>query len=113
MNCLAALGAACGILLAGHASSASAAPRPPAAGASALEISAQARVERRRPPRITVRPRDRSGEHPIYPRPGDYSYPGPNAVRECTAWLQPENRPSGTVITPQMRCWWVNARAPR
>jgi hypothetical protein len=34
------------------------------------------------------------------------SYPGPDAVRQCTAWLAPEFRPSGTVIVPKMRCWW-------
>ncbi|HKH00106.1 MAG TPA: hypothetical protein VKB08_05215 [Bradyrhizobium sp.] len=50
----------------------------------------------------------------IYPRrrgellPGDYYYyPGPNAVRVCQSWLQRELRPSGPVITPQMRCRWV------
>jgi hypothetical protein len=34
------------------------------------------------------------------------SYPGPDAVRQCTAWLAPEFRPSGTVIVPKMHCWW-------
>jgi hypothetical protein len=34
------------------------------------------------------------------------SYPGPDAVRECTAWIAPEYRPSGTVIVPKMHCWW-------
>jgi hypothetical protein len=34
------------------------------------------------------------------------SYPGPDAVRQCAAWLAPEYRPSGTVIVPKMRCWW-------
>jgi len=34
------------------------------------------------------------------------SYPGPDAVRQCTAWLEPEYRPSGTVIVPRMHCWW-------
>jgi hypothetical protein len=34
------------------------------------------------------------------------SRPGPNAVRECTSWLEQQARPSGTVIVPQMRCWW-------
>ena len=34
------------------------------------------------------------------------SYPGPQAVRQCTAWLEPEYRPSGTVIVPRMHCWW-------
>lgn len=31
---------------------------------------------------------------------------GPNARRICQSWLAQEYRPSGTVITPQMRCWW-------
>jgi hypothetical protein len=27
-------------------------------------------------------------------------------VRDCTSWLAQENRPSGPVIVPRMRCWW-------
>jgi hypothetical protein len=50
------------------------------------EYAAQSR------PRIVVHPR--------------HSYPGPNAKRYCVSWLAKENRPSGPVITPQMRCWW-------
>ncbi len=42
-----------------------------------------------------------------YPRPGDYAWPGPGAVRQCVDWYATEHRPSGTVITPQMRCRWV------
>ena len=62
---------------------------------------------KRAPTRIVVRRaypyyRDAS----IYPRPDDVSWPGPNAVRECTSWLAQEYRPSGTVIVPRMRCWW-------
>jgi hypothetical protein len=34
------------------------------------------------------------------------SYPGPDAVRQCVAWIAPEYRPSGTVIVPRMHCWW-------
>lgn len=34
------------------------------------------------------------------------NYPGPNATRHCDTWLQQEFRPSGTVVTPQMRCYW-------
>jgi hypothetical protein len=41
-----------------------------------------------------------------YPVPYKYEYPGPGFVRQCTAWLAPENRPSGPVIVPRMRCWW-------
>lgn len=39
----------------------------------------------------------------IHPR---HFYPGPNAKRHCVSWLAQENRASGPVITPQMRCWW-------
>jgi hypothetical protein len=35
-----------------------------------------------------------------------YEYPGPGFVRECASWLAPENRLSGPVIVPKMRCWW-------
>jgi hypothetical protein len=38
----------------------------------------------------------------VYPR---YN-PGPNAVRDCTAHYVQEYRPSGTVITPRMNCYW-------
>jgi hypothetical protein len=39
----------------------------------------------------------------IHPRP---HYPGPNAKRYCRSWLQVQHRLSGTVIVPQMYCWW-------
>jgi hypothetical protein len=32
----------------------------------------------------------------------------PNAYRECASWYEEEFRPSGTVVVPKMRCWWVN-----
>jgi hypothetical protein len=41
-----------------------------------------------------------------YPVPYEYEYPGPGGVRQCTSWLARENRPSGPVIVPRMRCWW-------
>ncbi|MET0538685.1 MAG: hypothetical protein ABWZ64_12190 [Xanthobacteraceae bacterium] len=41
-----------------------------------------------------------------YPVPYKYEYPGPGAVRQCTSWLAQENRVSGPVIVPRMRCWW-------
>jgi hypothetical protein len=41
-----------------------------------------------------------------YPVPYTYEYPGPGHVRQCTSWLAAENRPSGQVIVPRMRCWW-------
>jgi hypothetical protein len=54
------------------------------------EFAAQAR------PRITVHPR--------------YRRLSPNAKRFCRFWLATEYRPSGTVITPQQRCWWYVPR---
>ncbi len=38
----------------------------------------------------------------VYPR---YD-PGPNAVRDCSVAYVQEFRPSGTVITPHMSCFW-------
>lgn len=67
------------------------------------EFSAQ---ERRVRPRIRVY---REYQPPFweYPRPGTYSWPGPNAKRDCRAWYVIENRPSGAVMTPRQQCWWV------
>lgn len=45
--------------------------------------------------------------HTFYPPPYDIVYPGPNAKRQCVDGYVTEHRPSGTVITPRMRCWWV------
>ena len=39
-------------------------------------------------------------------RPLGVAHPGPNAVRQCFAWIEPQHRPSGTVIVPRMHCWW-------
>ncbi len=39
----------------------------------------------------------------VYPK---YSYPGPNAVRQCEAHYEQEFRQAGTVIVPRMHCWW-------
>lgn len=64
---------------------------------AATDMSAQ----RRRPSRrIPIYRRDWAPD--VYPR---YN-PGPNAVRDCTATYVQEYRPSGTVITPRMNCYW-------
>jgi hypothetical protein len=67
------------------------------AQAASTDVSAQQRRLRRVPiyPREEWRP-------DVRPR---YN-PGPNAVRDCTATYVPEYRPSGTVITPRMNCYW-------
>jgi hypothetical protein len=61
--------------------------------------------QNRQRPRIRVTPNQPAAYD--YPRPDDYSWPGPGAVRHCVDWYATEYRPSGTVITPQMRCRWV------
>lgn len=62
----------------------------PAAAAKDNESTSDVSAQRRT--RITVYPRS--------------TYPGRYATRHCESWLAQENRPSGTVLTPQMRCWW-------
>ena len=34
-------------------------------------------------------------------------YPRPLLYRRCTDWYELQHRPSGTVLFPHMRCWWV------
>jgi hypothetical protein len=43
--------------------------------------------------------------HPV--RPYVVITPGPLLYRRCTDWLELQPRPSGTVLYPQYRCWWV------
>jgi hypothetical protein len=46
------------------------------------------------PPPRQVRPRVEVGPPPII-------------YRRCTDWYELQHRPSGTVLYPQMHCWWV------
>jgi hypothetical protein len=84
-----AFGGAIFAMVVGAASMASADPLQSgvATAPPAREFSAQ-----KKRPRVT-----------IYPR---RVYPGPYAKRQCYSWLVTEYRVSGTVVTPQMRCWW-------
>jgi hypothetical protein len=70
------------------------APRMQAAPAShsGTDLSAQTRIR--------IYPRYNPDD--VYPR----YFPGRNAVRDCTATYVEEFRPSGTVITPRMNCFW-------
>jgi hypothetical protein len=78
------------------------------------DASSQQRLRRPRT-RITVYPRgiDRRLVAPRgfgfdpYPRPYPYDWPGPFAKRDCVGWLAWQRRPSGPVVVPQRRCWWV------
>ena len=60
-------------------------------GVAAAPLAREFAAQKKRP-RVT-----------IYPR---RVYPGPYAKRQCYSWLVTEYRVSGTVVTPQMRCWW-------
>ncbi|KWV59927.1 hypothetical protein AS156_02750 [Bradyrhizobium macuxiense] len=83
-----------------HAQSAKAEARLDQATAPAAERR-RVVVERRRLRRVPIY-RQGHWEPDVIPR---YN-PGPNAVRECTAHYVQEYRPSGTVITPRMNCFW-------
>ncbi|MDB5599661.1 MAG: hypothetical protein JWN71_1705 [Xanthobacteraceae bacterium] len=48
------------------------------------------------------RPRTRLRVTPLRRAPLDQ-----RAYRQCQDWYETEYRPSGTVIVPKMRCWWV------
>jgi hypothetical protein len=89
-------------LLSAAAAQAQTAPRVQhqASQSAGPELSAQNRRVRRPPTRLRVYPRYNPDD--VYPR----YYPGPNAVRDCTATYVQEFRPSGTVITPRMNCFW-------
>lgn len=73
-------------------------PTPGVRLAQAVPDDAQPRRKFRRVP---VYPREHY-DPDVWPR---YN-PGPNAVRECNAYYVQEARPSGTVITPRMNCYW-------
>ena len=65
-------------------------------------LSTDASAQRRPAAAGACRSTGRTWEPDVYPR---YN-PGPNAVRDCTATYVQEYRPSGTVITPRMNCYW-------
>ena len=86
------------LLLETGAQAQTASPGVRTAQAVPTDTSAQRRRALRRVP---IYPRD-YWEPDVYPR---YN-PGPNAVRVCNATYVQEYRPSGTVITPRMHCYW-------
>jgi hypothetical protein len=46
-------------------------------------------------------------QSPRYARPRIEINPAPLLHRRCVDWYELQYRPSGTVLYPQMRCWWV------
>jgi hypothetical protein len=79
-----------------------------ALSAHALSAHAQAAPKSKRAPvRIRVTPRCPYRTETLdHPPPYDCEFPGPGFVRQCSARLVQEYRPSGTVIVPRMQCWW-------
>ncbi len=65
-----------------------AAPQTPSVAQTAQLGRPYAPNVRRVPPRIEVTPR-------------------PLLYRRCVDWYELQYRPSGTVLFPQYRCWWV------
>jgi hypothetical protein len=94
-----------GVGLGGYVLSASAATTGSTQGAASARAQARETLPARSRPRIVITPRRVNGS--LYPSPYPYAWPGPGAVRDCVAWLEPEARPSGTVIVPRERCAWV------
>ncbi len=48
-----------------------------------------------------------AGPPPRYVRHRIEINPGRLLYRRCVDWYELQHRPSGTVLYPQMRCWWV------
>ena len=94
---IALLAVSAGLLLTEASAQAQTAPGVRTAQAAPTDTSAQRRTLRR----VPIYPRN-GWEPDVYPR---YN-PGPNAVRVCNAYYVQEARPSGTVITPRMNCYW-------
>ena len=55
----------------------------------------------------SVGPSEPSVSPPRRPRTRIEINPRPLLYRRCVDWYEIQNRPSGTVLFPQMRCWWV------
>ena len=91
-----------GFLLHGEAALAQTAPSGARAAQAAKPAVTDASAQARRPLRRVPIYRPDQWEPDVYPR---YN-PGPNAVRDCSATYVREYRPSGTVITPRMNCYW-------
>jgi hypothetical protein len=91
-----------GFLLTGTATQAQTVPAGVRTAQASTPAVTDASAQRRRPLRRVPIYRPDQWEPDVYPR---YN-PGPNAVRDCTATYVREYRPSGTVITPRMNCYW-------
>jgi hypothetical protein len=99
---VALLAGSTGFLLAAMGALAQTAPPGVRTAQASTPAITDASAQRRRPLRRVPIYRPDHWEPDVIPR---YN-PGPNAVRDCTATYVQEYRPSGTVITPRMNCYW-------
>ncbi len=95
------LAASVGLLLPGAVAQAQTAPSGIMTAQAAPALTDMSAQRRRAVRRVPVYPRE-PWRPDVYPR---YN-PGPNAARVCSAAYVQEYRPSGTVITPRMNCYW-------
>ena len=58
-------------------------------------------------PSLAQSPRGPWHHAPRYARPYIEIRPQRLLYRRCVDWLELQHRPSGTVLYPQYRCWWV------
>jgi len=70
----------------------------PLVGAAAPALAQTSPTAQTNEPAVSAPPRVRRHIE-ITPRPLLY--------RRCTDWYELQYRPSGTVLFPQKRCWWV------
>jgi hypothetical protein len=96
------IGLAGALLLPVSGTSAQTAPSAMQLAQTSMDVEPSAAYRRRPLRRIPIYPRYRAEPDGVYPR----YFPGPNAVRDCTATYVQEFRPSGTVIVPRMSCFW-------
>lgn len=80
-----------GVIMVGLLAMAPAEARDRRAADPAANAYAQAEPVRRAPTRLRVTPQRLP----------------PSAYRRCVDWYDTEFRPSGAVIVPKQRCWWV------
>ncbi|HTZ03643.1 MAG TPA: hypothetical protein VMC05_15025 [Xanthobacteraceae bacterium] len=74
---------------------------------AALPLAAAAPAAAQNPASPTAQPGFASPPAPRHVRGRITIHPGRLLYRRCVDWYELQHRPSGTVLFPEMRCWWV------
>jgi hypothetical protein len=77
------------------------------AGLAGLPVFAAVPPAAAQPLGPVAQPVEPSFSAPGRPRRRIEINPRPLLYRRCVDWYELQPRPSGTVLFPQMRCWWV------